>query len=237
MLGFGWLLIPALGGYWLLMHCYWTRFTAERASGYHLFFQSAIAGGFLVVVAYVFTSLGTFLCPQGSVLWTCWVPFDYSGTAVLSAVLGWASPLLVNVIYSKEKAAERVAEQNGDLIELLLQESMERQFEVEVSLRSGKSYIGFPLNTGLGVKSESDIALIPLASGYRKQDTHKLEITTHYSPVIREFLGDTERGIHDLVYEDFRVIIPMSEIVSARLFDVDVYNRFQEPMQATPPSS
>ncbi len=221
----GWLLIPALGGYWFLRHCYRTRFTVERASGYHLFFQTAIAGGLLVIFAYILTSLGAFLCPPGSDLWTSFVPFPYSGTAILSALLGVVLPPVINYGYGKEEAAKRAAEENIDLIELLLAESVERQIYVELSLKSGKSYIGFALNTGLGVNSESDIAIIPALSGYRSHDTHELEITTDYAPVI---LDSVERGqdLEDL--RDFRIVFPLSEVVSARLFDEDVYRRFQQ---------
>ena len=39
-------------------------------------------------------------------------------------------------------------------------------------------------------------------------------------------LEESEERLDDL--KDFRIVIPMSEIVSARLFDLDVYERFQE---------
>lgn len=138
--------------------------------------------------------------------------------------MGIALPLIVNYAYGEEKAAKQAATQNGDLIELLLAESMERQIYVELSLKSGKSYIGFALNTGLGVNSESDIAIIPALSGYRSHDTHELEITTNYAPVLLEFLERGQR-LEDL--RDFRIIVPLSEVVSARLFDEDVHRRFQ----------
>ena len=95
------------------------------------------------------------------------------------------------------------------------------------------------LNSGLQAHGESDIALIPLASGYREPDTQKLKITTYYAEVIDEWLDELEESrewsqeleeseerLDDL--KDFRIVIPMSEIVSARLFDLDVYERFQE---------
>lgn len=82
------------------------------------------------------------------------------------------------------------------------------------------------LVSGIASHGESDIALIPVASGYRKEDTHELEITTNYAPVLWEFLE--KHGASGLVYEDFRVVIPMSEIVSARIFDPDVYELFQQ---------
>ena len=119
----GWLLIPALGGYWFLTHCNWTRFNAARASGYHLFFQAAIAGAVLVVVAYIIVLLGFHVCPYGGALWKSFVPFPYSGTAVLSAMLGVASPLILNRFHGKGTATRKAARDKGDLIELLLAES------------------------------------------------------------------------------------------------------------------
>ena len=82
------------------------------------------------------------------------------------------------------------------------------------------------LYTGSNNGAHLNVALLPLNSGYRKEDTHELEITTNYAPVLWEFLE--KHGSSGLVYEDFRVVIPMSEIVSARIFDPDVYELFQQ---------
>ena len=154
-------------------------------------------------------------------------------------MLGVASPPILNCFHGKENATRQAALDKGDLIELLLAESTERQLYAELSLRTGKSYIGLALNSGLQAHGESDIALIPLASGYREPDTQKLKITTYYAEVIDEWLDELEESregsqeleeseerLDDL--KDFRIVVPMSEIVSARLFDLEVYERFQE---------
>ena len=154
-------------------------------------------------------------------------------------MLGVASPPIWNRFHGKENATRQAALDKGDLIELLLAESTERQLCAELSLWNGKSYIGLALNSGLQAHGESDIALIPLASGYREPDTQKLKITTYYAEVIDEWLDELEEfrewsqeleesedRLDDL--KDFRIVISMSEIVSARLFDLDVYERFQE---------
>lgn len=146
--------------------------------------------------------------------------------------------MIFNCFHDKEDAARQAALDKGNLIELLLAESTERQVFVELSLRSGKSYIGLVLNSGLHAFSESDIALIPLASGYREPDTQELEITTYYAAVIDGWLEELEdpgrwsEESEELKNElddpeDFRIVVPMAEIVSARLFDLDVYERFQ----------
>ena len=120
-----------------------------------------------------------------------------------------------------------MARESGDLIELLISESIQEQKVVEISLRSGKSYIGFALESGITRQGESDIALIPIANGYRNKDTQELEITNDYARVILESLDDPSPG-PSLVYKDFQIVIPMSEIVSARIFYFEVYQQFQQ---------
>ena len=82
--------------------------------------------------------------------------------------------------------------------------------------------MGLGLVSGIGRSGESDVVIIPLASGYRHKETQELAITTYYSPVIDQVLEKW-----DLIYRDFRVVIPVSEIVSARLFFPEAYELFQ----------
>lgn len=107
---------------------------------------------------------------------------------MLTVLLGWLLPIAGNLFYGKERAARRAAKQSGDLIELMIAESIEYQSLIELSLKSGKSYIGFALESGITSQDESDISLIPMVSGYRNQDTQELEITTNYAPVVQESL-------------------------------------------------
>ena len=223
----GLLFIPTLGGYWFLTRLFYTRYSALRDSGYHVLFKSAIVGCFLVAVArlmviFFFTPYFPFICE----LWKSFVPFDYYGTAALSALLGGVLPIGINRFYKKEKAMRRTARESGNLIELLIRENNESGKLVELSLESGKSYIGFVLESGIARHGESDVALLPLNSGYRKEDTQELEITTNYAPVLWEFLQNQESSSLD--YEDFRIVIPMSKIISARIFDPDLYELFQQ---------
>ena len=152
---------------------------------------------------------------------------DLGVVSELSVLLGFVLPFVANHCYSQEKAARRIARESGDLIELLISESIEEQKVVEVSLRSGKSYIGFALESGITRQGEADIALIPIASGYRDKDTQELEITNYYAAVIKKSL-DNPSTSPGRVYEDFQIVIPMSEIVSARIFYFDVYQQFQQ---------
>ena len=85
--------------------------------------------------------------------------------------------------------------------------------------RARKIYIGWVVDTGVGSSPDADVSMVPMYSGYRDEDTLDLRITLDYDLVIsRNLAGDPSRK-----REDFRVLVPMSEIVSVRLFDEDVY--------------
>ena len=144
-------------------------------------------------------------------------------------MLGVLAPVLLNRFFDQEKAERRIVNQSGDLIELLIAESIERGKLIEVSLRSGKSYIGFALVTRVASWPESQVSMFPMSSGYRDKDTRELKITTHYAPVVLGYLEDRQVPIESFseLLRDFRVVIPRSEIVSVRLFDPNLHRRFR----------
>ncbi len=244
-MGLGLFLVPTVGGYWFLTHLNYTRYRVFRDSGYHVLFSSAFCGALLFGGAHFIILLLYHQFPQLGVWWDCYFPAEYSDTVVLSVILGVVLPPVFNrlhrlpfsratltslrlvgiLCYDSEGAARRAAQENNDFVELLMTEAFFRGEFAEISLRSGKSYIGFALESGIKCQQgEPDIALIPVASGYRNKDTQELEITTHYSQVIENSL---EAEMTRLSYEDFRIVIPMSEIVSARLFFPEAYTLFQ----------
>ena len=53
-----------------------------------------------------------------------------------------------------------------------------------------------------------------VASGYRGSETRELRITVNYLPALQQ---------SDLEIAEFQVVIPLSEIASARRFDPDAY--------------
>ena len=222
----GSLLVPILGGYWFLTHLYFTRSDALRDSGYHLFFRSSIAGLALAAVAHALILALDAGFPGTSELWMPYLPSEYQGAAILSVVLGFVLPFVLNRFYSRERAERRTVNARGDLVELLVAESLGRGKLIELSLKSGKSYIGFALRNKMTRRWESEIAIIPVASGYRDKDTQELRIVTDYSPVMDEFVED-ERESSDAINEDFRVVLPRAEIISARLFLPEAYQRFR----------
>lgn len=215
-MGLGWLLVPALGGYWFLIHAHFTRFGAHRHSGYHLVLRSGVAGGVFVILAHTVVLCVDFAFPSVGEFWRKLVPINYSGTFLLSALLGIGLPLICNRFYSEGRAALRAAAEAGDLIELLLAESIRHQKLIQISLKSSKVYVGYALDVEPPVRGESDVAVIPLLSGYRDKDTCEMTITNNYVPLIQRYQSDQS------ALGDLRVVIPKSEIVSGRFFDMDI---------------
>ena len=225
-MGLGLLLIPSLGGYWFLRHANVTRYEIYRQSGYHLLFQSAIAGIVLAAVGHVITLVIYHFDPQIRTAWYSEIPVEYLDTAILSVLLSLVLPLIINLFYHRDRAAKRTAKRYGDLMELIISDSIERQTMVEMSLQNGKSYIGYALESSIAKQVSSDIAIAPVASGYRSEDKRELHITTHYAPVIRRWRGD-DSSIDDVI-RDFRVVISRREVCSIRPFDPRVYLLFRQ---------
>lgn len=222
----GLLLVPALSGYVLLGWTYMSRYWFARQSGYALFFSAAIAGVVLLATARLATVLFSSYMPSELMrLWHDYARFDYAGTVLVSALFAVALPPLVNRFTDKIKWAKRFARAGGDLIECLIQEAVESKGHqlVEVSTQSSKSYIGFALESGVAAGGEPDIAIAPLVSGYRHSETRELKITTHYGPVLLSESEIKEQPAK-AVLEYFCVVIPLSEIASARRFDPDAYD-------------
>lgn len=229
----GWFLIPTLGGYWFLKNFNGTRYSILRESGYHVFFRAAFVGGLLAASARLAVLFLDRFWPWSVELLESYAPFPYSSTAILSVFLAVSLPYVLNRRYSQKKAALQIARDSGDLVELLIAEAIQELKLVELSLRSGKSYIGLARESGIMSHGESDIALVPYFSGYRDKDTQELKITFNYVPMIRESLGNQSNN-NKLRYDDFQIVIPMSEIISARIFDLDVYEISRKHLQQAP---
>ena len=225
-MGLGLLLIPTLAGYWILTHWIPTRYRVRRYQGYHVVFRSALCGLIPAAIAYILVAIMRYIETPFYVIWERFVPFDYS-CMLVTILLGFVFPKIINRRYDQQREALRAAEEEGNRIELLLAESESREMLVEISLRTRKSYIGYVLRNATEDVNGADISIVPLWSGYRKEDTQELKITTDYVSALLGHLEE-ENDFTDFVNEDFRVVVPMSEVVSARLFRPDLYKMFRD---------
>ena len=226
-MGFGILFVPLVGGYLFLSRCHWTRFIARRLGGHHLLFWSAAVGMVLLACAWgAELLLGEAVegLPYVMEQWQRVAPFPYVGTAALAFLLGPFGALLINLFHSESRGAIRTVHRAGNSLELLFVEAMYSDLTVELTLDSGKAYVGWILNAAVAEPDRKFVEMLPLASGYRTQETHKLEFTTNYAPVLAQPHDPAE----PVTQHDFRVVIPVAEIRSARPFDFVTYFQFQE---------
>lgn len=157
----------------------WHSLLLPRQSGYHVVFQSAIAGVLLFFIARLFVVLANTFTPAIADFWKTFVPLDYSGTAAGTFILAALLPLVLNKSSrsGQFEARQQAAEAAGDQISLIIDQAMLQGRFVELSLSSGKSYVGSPIQGTFGHRDSGDVALIPIASGYRDNATRDLVMT------------------------------------------------------------
>ena len=146
------------------------------------------------------------------------------GTFLLAAILPWILNKLSR--FDRFEARQNAAEAAGDQISLIIDQAMLEGRFVELSLANRKSYVGSPVQGTFGHRDAGDVALIPIASGYRDKDSRDLVITTNYAPAIEDQLSE-------LALDDLKVAFPMRDIVSARLFDQNLYASFLDDSAAS----
>lgn len=116
----------------------------------------------------------------------------------------------------------------GELEEFLLITSA-RNLPVMLTLASKKVYVGFSLEANASRGNRDWVRIEPLISGYRDND-QEFVYTTDYSWL---HVGDSQQGLRR---EDFDIIVPASEIVSAHAFDLNIYAQQFQNGGASPPA-
>jgi len=222
------LLLPLLGGYVFITYWNYTRFSARRYAGERLLINAALAGVVFLVLSYLTVSFISFNWPGVDRWWRTWVPFEHSGASLGALLLGATASRVLNLFSKRDKEVRRTISAWNDYLEELLLDAQENTRQVSVTLKNGKVYVGFVVRSFDPAYDRKYIILLPAMSGFRDQVTHKITFNTDYTRVyqdlIAEDLGRLVRGVWD-----FQLVISVAEIISANLFDWDVYQRFNPP--------
>lgn len=220
------LLVPALAGYLLQIRMNIFRYRTLRESGQHVVFRSALAGSILVFFSQLLVqSVGRYVPGPVTYLNEAF-GFEYTAAAVLSffiALLIWP---IGNSIVNKDEAAIRAAKDNGELVGIFVTEAIGTGKYVEISLDTGKVYIGHIVESGIGVRSQFDLMIVPVISGYRASDSNDLKITQFYDRAISDFVAKGQD------WHEFRIGMSLSRVVLVRFFDPRLYqalSRNEEP--------
>ena len=101
------------------------------------------------------------------------------------------------------------------------------------TLDDHKVYVGI-VEAVFGNQRSRDayVKILPLMSGYRNKDDHKVKFTTYYKSVYRLVNKDspsriTDKGPRD-IRSQFEKVLPVERIVSAGQFSSQYFQRFRE---------
>lgn len=244
---FNLLLLPLLGGYWLLRRWNRTRFLLARQDVQRLLLWSATAGFLLLVGAALLVAV-VFLVARvvpGDWAehtrddWHLLSPFAHSGKAVLALLLGGALPPVLNRIgrwtwNRPDVWARRATEFYGDETEALILRAQDTGMPVLITLRTSKVYVGFVQKNLNPEVERRHVRLLPVVSGYRKPANLRVEFTTLYEQV-REEAKQPDSPFHSLLDRDFEIVVPLAELTTMSLFDFDAYEAFNRP--PSPPAA
>jgi hypothetical protein len=121
---------------------------------------------------------------------------------------------------SKLKILEKVARKSP--FEKIIFTALQQKELICFTLKNGKVYIGY-INEYeiLSEVERTHIVIIPLLSGYRDSETHKITITTEYIYAIRKMISNINDKKDELekTIKSFAKIIPCSEILTINLYD------------------
>lgn len=158
-------------------------------------------------------------------IWEKVAPFEHSGTLAVAATLTLVFMLTLNYAITDQDAAARWAKRKEGGVDTLLRESLEQRKLVEVSTKSGRSYVGYVVLMGdREANWTRSVLLLPVASGYRDTETRSLRLTTHYTQLPVELWN------HE-------VAVMTSDITAIRRFDYDVYVHVTAAAQPSKPNS
>lgn len=149
--------LPLLAGYLFLICCHNYRYEILRASGYHVFLKSGIAGLALFVLSYIQVRLLSVYSLECT--WTFFNLNQLSATCFLSMLTGIWSAVVFNLFRDKGTSIRKSAHENGAFTEILLRDAMRNVDLVSITTKSRKCYVGFVFETGLENKGgEGDLS-------------------------------------------------------------------------------
>ena len=95
---------------------------------------------------------------------------DWMPSTLCAMMLAVSTAILANVLIGRESSSRLAAKWRGNLMECLMQDSIDSGCLVELTLETGKSYVGRAVDSGVYTSSDSDVSIIPIFSGHRDRE-------------------------------------------------------------------
>lgn len=120
---------------------------------------------------------------------------------------------------SRDHALDRAIESFGEPLHGLFRWAVKRDKPVMISLRDRKVYVGMIAEVNESGPDQQFLALLPVFSAYRDSETLKVCFSTPY-PAPSDVSGEL-----DFQADDLMIVVPLSQVQSAHLFDKEVWDR------------
>lgn len=124
--------------------------------------------------------------------------------------------------HSSKRSLKKISKRNNLDLEIILLRSVDESIPTCFTLKNGKVYIGWIAGTVNPNTPKDMVRILPFISGYRENETHTLKLTTFYHDKY-ELLESQNRNPNYL-----EITFSFSEIISANLFDIELYLNFQD---------
>mgnify|MGYP000232878992 CR=1 FL=1 len=236
-------LLPIITGYLILTFSLLFKYNLQRLSRNRILFESVGIGILIITLGFTIRTILEFIYKPiitKTKYFLNFVPIEkpnYFWTVIFSCIIGliiiWLSNYIIRKKYKNDEPIIWAIRQNGDEIERLFKDSVEKGFAMQITLKNNKVYVGFSETIPIPQKTNY-LTITPIISGYRDSETKRLHITTDYFKVVEEFIKDIEEQIDeniDSIHLNTDIIIKQDEILSASVYEQKIYDRFNKPSE------
>jgi hypothetical protein len=225
------LILPLVGGYFILTKCFIFKFHQQRLDRQRLIFESVLLAIALTVSTYLIRILFIKLTPDLINIIHSHSPFDqpFALTSLISVGVAILFTLIYNKFSEDKKWIRKAIDDVGNEFESLMKYSFDEESLLQFTLNNDKIYIAWVKE--LPITSISPyVRVIPAISGYRK-DKKQVEFTAHYLSVYASYIKDgTIKYVDDLNTD---LILDISNITTVSNFDPKMYEKFQDQNSTT----
>ena len=178
----GAIVVPAVVGYWLLRRTHYFKPAVARTPSYAFAFFCASVGILAGALALGFTRLIHVLVHPEPAAWFPWwqaqLSFEDPSTATVMILFAVTASSVVNHLIPEQDVARKWLVPEEGRVNRALRESYEKRRVVEVVTGSGDSYIGLIVGERYPWEWGDDVAIVPVAIGYRDEGTRALTLTS-----------------------------------------------------------
>lgn len=220
------LILPLVGGYYILTRCYVFKFHQQRLEKQRLIFETVLIGIALMAFTY---SIRVVLDSTSSNLLNQihrFSPFTQQYALTSLASLGFAvlSTELFNLISDDVSWIKKSIKDVGNELENILKYSFEQESLLLITLNNDKVYIAWIKELPIPSKSPY-VRVLPAISGFRTEEK-RVRFTTHYLSVYSSYIKEGTVKYIDELNTD--LVLDISDIISVSNFDPKMYKQFQE---------